>query len=157
MQCRSVSFHSEGDVAARAIVSDVVCRSATPTRRFQHTPSARFWPYSTKIRAIRMLSPRPSSLCNPIGSRRIAVFGSPARRVSQNRAGSRDSIYLCPLGKKNFTMSKILIVTNEEIRRQARVRDNIIDQWFLTFLKTGNTFDYMKNLRNTKINVPRNK
>ena len=28
--------------------------------------------------------------------------------------------------------------------------------WFLTFLKSGNTFDYVKNLRNTKIN-PKNK
>ena len=37
-----------------------------------------------------------------------------------------------------------------------------IEQWFLTFLKSGNTFDYMKNLRNTKLmiqktnkNIPR--
>ena len=27
-----------------------------------------------------------------------------------------------------------------------------VDQWSLTFLKSGNTFDYMKNLRNTEIN-----
>ena len=31
-----------------------------------------------------------------------------------------------------------------------------LDQCFLTFLKSGNIFDYMKNLRNTKINdIPR--
>ena len=30
-------------------------------------------------------------------------------------------------------------------------------QWFLIFLKSGNTFDYMKNLRNSKINDPKNK
>ena len=31
-----------------------------------------------------------------------------------------------------------------------------IDQWFLTLLKSGkNTFDWMKNLRNTKINDPK--
>ena len=30
-------------------------------------------------------------------------------------------------------------------------------QWFLTFLKSGNTFDCMKNLRNTEINDPKNK
>mgnify|MGYP004577659689 CR=1 FL=1 len=36
--------------------------------------------------------------------------------------------------------------------------DNL-KQWFLTFLKTGNnTFDYMKNSRNTKINeIQKNK
>ena len=28
----------------------------------------------------------------------------------------------------------------------------LLHQWFLTFLKSGNTFDYMKNLQNTKIN-----
>ena len=33
----------------------------------------------------------------------------------------------------------------------------ILEQWFLTFSKSGNTFDYMKNLRNTKINDPKNK
>ena len=38
----------------------------------------------------------------------------------------------------------------------------ILEQWFLTFLKTGNTFDYMKNFilileRNTKINDPKKK
>ena len=32
--------------------------------------------------------------------------------------------------------------------------DNVI-LWFLTFLKSGNTLDYMKNLRNTKINDPK--
>ena len=32
-----------------------------------------------------------------------------------------------------------------------------LEQWFLTFLKSGNTFDYMKNLRNTKINDTKNK
>ena len=32
-----------------------------------------------------------------------------------------------------------------------------LDQWFLIFLKSGNSFDYMKNLRNTKINDPKNK
>ena len=32
-----------------------------------------------------------------------------------------------------------------------------LGQWFLTFLKSGNTFDYMKNLRNAKINDPKKK
>ena len=32
-----------------------------------------------------------------------------------------------------------------------------LEQWFLTFLKSGNFFDYMKNLRNIKINDPKNK
>ena len=32
-----------------------------------------------------------------------------------------------------------------------------LDQWFLTFLKLGNTFNYTKNLRNTKINDSKNK
>ena len=27
-----------------------------------------------------------------------------------------------------------------------------LEQWFLTFLKSGNIFDCMKNLRNTRIN-----
>ena len=31
-----------------------------------------------------------------------------------------------------------------------------LHQWFLTFLRSGNTFDYMKNLRNIKINDPKN-
>ena len=31
-----------------------------------------------------------------------------------------------------------------------------LEQWFLIFSKSGNTFDYMKNLRNTKINNPKN-
>ena len=30
-------------------------------------------------------------------------------------------------------------------------------QWFLTFLRSGNTFDHMKNLRNIEINDPKNK
>ena len=33
----------------------------------------------------------------------------------------------------------------------------VLEQWFLTFLKSGNTFDYMNNLRNAKINDPENK
>ena len=32
-----------------------------------------------------------------------------------------------------------------------------LEQWFLSFLKTGNTFDYKKNLRNSKIDDPKNK
>ena len=32
-----------------------------------------------------------------------------------------------------------------------------LEQWFLTFLKSGNAFDYMKNLRNAEINDPKNK
>ena len=35
--------------------------------------------------------------------------------------------------------------------------EKCLRQWFLTFFKSGNTFDYMKNLRNTKINDPKNK
>ena len=31
-----------------------------------------------------------------------------------------------------------------------------LDQWFSSFLKSGNAFDYMKNLRNIKINDPKN-
>ena len=46
-------------------------------------------------------------------------------------------------------------------RKQGRiiilVLHNGLIQWFLTFLKSGNTFDYMKNLRNTKINDLKNK
>ena len=38
---------------------------------------------------------------------------------------------------------------------QERVK--YLEQWFLIFSKSGNTFDYMKNSRNTKINDPRNK
>ena len=34
---------------------------------------------------------------------------------------------------------------------------HILHQWFLIFSKSGNTFDYMKNLRNTKINEKTNK
>ena len=34
---------------------------------------------------------------------------------------------------------------------------NNLEQWFLTFLKLRNTFDYVKNVRNTKINDPKNK
>ena len=32
-----------------------------------------------------------------------------------------------------------------------------LKQWFLTFLKSGNTFDYMKNLRNAKWSKKTNK
>ena len=32
-----------------------------------------------------------------------------------------------------------------------------LKQWFLTFLKLGNTFDYIKNLRNTEISDPKKK
>ena len=40
--------------------------------------------------------------------------------------------------------------------QRTKVFSNIcLVQWFLTFLK--NTFDYMKNLRNTEINDPKNK
>ena len=28
-----------------------------------------------------------------------------------------------------------------------------LKQWFLTFLKSGNTFDYVKNLRNAEIMI----
>ena len=42
------------------------------------------------------------------------------------------------------------------VQEKARIfpRDTL-NQWFLTFLKPGNTFDYVKNLRNTKINDPK--
>ena len=50
--------------------------------------------------------------------------------------------------------SRRFISLEEELEIFDRDR---LTQWFLTFLKTGNTFGYMKNLRNTKINDPRNK
>ena len=40
-------------------------------------------------------------------------------------------------------------------REFVSVTAKTINQWFLTFLKTGKTFGYMKNLRNTKINDPK--
>ena len=39
----------------------------------------------------------------------------------------------------------------------VKIKDHDLHQWFLIFLKSGNTFDYTKNLRNTKIKDPKNK
>ena len=40
-------------------------------------------------------------------------------------------------------------------RRSERLDIHSLKQWFLIFLKSGNTFDYIKNLRNTTINDPK--
>ena len=66
----------------------------------------------------------------------------------------------CSLIQQSRTKSKEEGVesTPREIttKKVTRRRRKSLDQWFLTFLKSGNTFDYMKNLRNTKINDPKN-
>ena len=52
-------------------------------------------------------------------------------------------------------ISRVQIVKKSESIESWESED--LEQWFLTFSKSGNTFDYMKNLRDTKINDPKNK
>ena len=53
-------------------------------------------------------------------------------------------------------LGKKVVFLFSEYRNLLSSNDRL-DQWLLIFLKSGNTFDYMKNLRNTKINDPKNK
>ena len=43
------------------------------------------------------------------------------------------------------------------LKEERRKRKTVLLLKYLTFLKSGNTFDYMKHLRNTKINDPKKK
>ena len=48
-------------------------------------------------------------------------------------------------------LGKKVVFLFSEYRNLLSSNDRL-DQWLLIFLKSGNTFDYMKNLRNTEIN-----
>ena len=56
-----------------------------------------------------------------------------------------------------LTTFELLWSFNILFTQMLQVLNERLTQWFLTFLKTGNTFDCMKNLRNTKINDPKKK